>query len=90
MPNSKLFLKYRQLNDDEQKEHFYRRLSYLRANMREYIKDKPVFNTASFARDVEAMRMWSEFISRISKLKIPPNPQPADAKQKSLGNSRIP
>ncbi|MCI7362865.1 MAG: hypothetical protein MSH30_06025 [Campylobacter sp.] len=58
--------------------------------MREYIKDKPVFNTANFARDVEAMRMWSEFISRISKLKIPPNPQPADAKQKSLGNSRIP
>lgn len=52
-----LFLKYRQLNDDEQKEHFCRRLSYLRANMREYIKDKPVFNTASFARDVEAMRM---------------------------------
>ena len=67
VPNSKLFLKYRQLNDDEQKEHFCRRLSYLRANMREYIKDKPVFNTASFARDVEAMRMWSEFISRIPK-----------------------
>ena len=43
------------------------KLSYLRANMREYIKDKPVFNTASFARDVEAMRMWSEFISRIPK-----------------------
>ncbi len=41
--------------------------AYLRANMREYIKDKPVFNTASFARDVEAMRMWSEFISRIPK-----------------------
>ena len=40
---------------------------YLRANMREYIKDKPVFNTASFAKDVEAMRMWSEFISRIPK-----------------------
>ena len=57
VPNSKLFLKYRQLNDDEQKEHFCRRLSYLRANMREYIKDKPVFNTASFAKDVEAMRM---------------------------------
>ena len=35
--------------------------------MREYIKDKPVFNTASFARYVEAMRMWSEFISRIPK-----------------------
>ena len=67
VPNSKLFLKYHQLNDDEQKEHFYRRLSYLRANMREYIKDKPVFNTANFARDVEAMRMWSEFISRIPK-----------------------
>ena len=69
MPNSKLFLKYRQLNDDEQKEHFCRRLSYLRANMREYIKDKPVFNTASFARDVEAMLegMWSEFISRFPK-----------------------
>ena len=67
VPNSKLFLKYRQLNYDEQKEHFCRRLLYLRANMREYIKDKPVFNTASFARDVEAMRMWSEFISRIPK-----------------------
>ena len=66
VPNSKLFLKYRQLNDDEQ-EHFCRRLSYLRANMREYIKDKLVFNTANFARYVEAMRMWSEFISRIPK-----------------------
>ena len=43
--------------------------AYLRANMREYIKDKPVFDTASFARDVEAMLegMWSEFISRIPK-----------------------
>ena len=69
VPNSKLFLKYRQLNDDEQKEHFCRRLSYLRANMREYIKDKPVFDTAKFAKDVEAMLegMWSEFISRIPK-----------------------
>lgn len=64
-----LFLKYRQLNDDEQKEHFCRRLLYLRANMREYIKDKPVFDTAKFAKDVEAMLegMWSEFISRIPK-----------------------
>ena len=37
--------------------------------MREYIKDKPVFDTAKFARDVEAMLegMWSEFISRIPK-----------------------
>ena len=69
VPNSKLFLKYRQLNDDEQKEHFCRRLLYLRANMREYIKDKPVFDTAKFAKDVEAMLegMWSEFISRIPK-----------------------
>lgn len=170
VPNSKLFLNYRQLNDDEQKEHFYRwfekyavqkeqlildftspryntlnaynrvdlaldtfpyngvtttveavsmgvpvlclkghnyqsrachsiminsglsefvsqnddeyvkkaiyfatkgkeRLSYLRANMREYIKDKPVFDTAKFAKDVETMLegMWSEFISRIPK-----------------------
>lgn len=41
--------------------------AYLRANMREYIKDKLVFNTANFARYVEAMRMWSEFISRIPK-----------------------
>lgn len=59
----KVVFKIPQLNDDEQKEH----LLYLRANMCEYIKDKPVFNTASFARDVEAMRMWSEFISRIPK-----------------------
>lgn len=45
------------------------KLSYLRANMREYIKDKPVFDTAKFAKDVEAMLegMWSEFISRIPK-----------------------
>ena len=45
------------------------KLSYLRVNMREYIKDKPVFDTAKFAKDVEAMLegMWSEFISRIPK-----------------------
>ena len=37
--------------------------------MREYIKDKPVFDTAKFAKDVETMLegMWSEFISRIPK-----------------------
>lgn len=42
------------------------RLSGLRANMREYIKDKPVFDTASFVSDVERMfeDLWASYARR--------------------------
>lgn len=43
------------------------RLAGLRANMREYIKDKPVFDTASFVRDVEQMfeDLWAGYEDKL-------------------------